>query len=260
MKTIEIKCQGATTLPIDAILEFQGELKKLSKENLEKLKKNILLNGFIAPMFVWDDHGDYKLLDGHQRLAALISLRQDGYDMPLLPVDIIDAQDEAEARRMLLSITSQYGEFDKAQLDEWLAGIDEEMKDCLTLIDSITDIEKNNENNPYTMKIKSPVYEIKGDKPKTHDLVDLEKYNNLIKEIDDADIEYDIKIFLKHAASRHIVFKYQDIAEYYAHESKEVQELFEKSALIILDYEKAIENGFVEMVKEIEELRNKDAR
>jgi hypothetical protein len=159
---------------------------------------------------------------------------------------------------MLLSITSQYGEFDKAQLDEWLAGIDDEFKDCLNV--SGSESIRDTEDNPYTMKIKSPVYEIKGEKPKTDDLVDLEKYNNLIKEIDDADIEYDIKIFLKHAASRHIVFKYQDIAEYYAHESKEVQELFEKSALIILDYEKAIENGFVEMVKEIEELRNKDAR
>jgi ParB-like chromosome segregation protein Spo0J len=146
MQTIQIKCQGATTLPIDAILEFQGELKKLSKENLEKLKKNILLNGFIAPMFVWDDHGDYKLLDGHQRTAALISLRQDGYDIPLLPVDIIDAQDEAEARRMLLSITSQYGEFDKGQLDEWLNMIDEDIKETIRLVDGEIKMSKENNN------------------------------------------------------------------------------------------------------------------
>ena len=101
MKTIQIKCSAQTTLPIDLILEFQGPLKKLSAANLNKLKANILKLGFIAPFFVWDNKGDNMLLDGHQRLAALISLRQDGYDIPLLPVDYINAKDEAEARAKL---------------------------------------------------------------------------------------------------------------------------------------------------------------
>jgi ParB-like chromosome segregation protein Spo0J len=130
-KTIKIKCTGAQTLPLDLILEFQGGLKKLSKQNLEKLKSNILKNGFVAPVFVWDDKGDYRILDGHQRIAALISLRQDGYDMPLIPVDTIDASDESEARKILLSITSQYGEFDLDELNEWISELDDDIAETL---------------------------------------------------------------------------------------------------------------------------------
>ena len=48
------------------------------------------------------------------------------------------------------------------------------------------------------------------------------------------------KQFLMAAASRHIVFHYSKIANFYAHSSKECQELMEKSALVIIDFNKAI--------------------
>jgi len=65
-KVIQIKCKGADTLPIDRILEFQNDLKTLSKDNEKKLRNSILKFGFIAPFFVWDNQGEWKLLDGHQ--------------------------------------------------------------------------------------------------------------------------------------------------------------------------------------------------
>lgn len=136
MKTIQIKCQGATTLPIDVILEFQGKLKKLSKKNLESLKTRIVEDGFIAPFFVWDRGGDYMALDGHGRLAALLSLRQEGYDIPLMPVAFIEAADEKEARARLLSITSQYGEFDSLELADWIGELDEGIAETLRIVDS----------------------------------------------------------------------------------------------------------------------------
>lgn len=167
-KTIKIKCSAAQQLPLDAILEFQGGLKKLSKANLEKLKKNILLNGFIAPIFVWDDKGDYRILDGHQRLAALISLRENGYDIPLVPVDVIHAGSEAEARQMLLSITSQYGEFDLDELTEWVNDIDKDIKDLLRFTDQ-------------EIKIGSgePEIETEGDDEITEDVKPVSKLGDL---------------------------------------------------------------------------------
>ena len=108
---IEIKCKGADTLPIDRILEFQNDLKTLSKDNEKKLRNSILKFGFIAPFFVWDNQGEWKLLDGHQRLKTLLKMREEGYDIPLLPVDYIEADSVEDAKRKLLHITSQYGEF-----------------------------------------------------------------------------------------------------------------------------------------------------
>jgi hypothetical protein len=123
-KTIEIKCKGADTLPIDRIVEFQGELKKLSKENENKLRNSILKHGFIAPFFVWDDHGEWKLLDGHQRLKTLLKMREEGYDIPMLPVDYIEADSEEDAKRKLLHISSQYGEFTTDGFENFTFGLD----------------------------------------------------------------------------------------------------------------------------------------
>jgi DNA modification methylase len=123
-KTIEIKCKGADTLPIDRILEFQGGLKELSKENEKKLRNSILKFGFIAPLFLWDDHGEWRLLDGHQRLKTLLKMREEGYDIPLLPVDYIEADSEEDAKRKLLHITSQYGEFTTDGFENFTFGLD----------------------------------------------------------------------------------------------------------------------------------------
>ena len=56
------------------------------------------------------------------------------------------------------------------------------------------------------------------------------------------------------AATRHYVFNYKYIAEYYAQAPKEVQELMEDSALVIIDYEDAIAKGYVELSKTLQEL------
>lgn len=123
-KAIEIKCKGADTLPIDRILDFQNDLKTLSKDNEKKLRNSILKFGFIAPFFVWDDKGDWKLLDGHQRLKTLLKMREEGYDIPLLPVDYIEADSEEDAKRKLLHITSQYGEFTLDGFENFTFGLD----------------------------------------------------------------------------------------------------------------------------------------
>ena len=67
----------------------------------------------------------------------------------------------------------------------------------------------------------------------------------MAKEIDEADIPKKVKTFLKVAAMRHVVFNFRNIAEYYAHADEKVQRLMEKSALVIIDFEDAIKNGFV---------------
>jgi hypothetical protein len=123
-KVIQIKCKGADTLPIDRILEFQNDLKTLSKDNEKKLRNSILKFGFIAPFFVWDNQGEWKLLDGHQRLKTLLKMREEGYDIPLLPVDYIEADSEEDAKRKLLHITSQYGEFTADGFENFTFGLD----------------------------------------------------------------------------------------------------------------------------------------
>jgi len=130
---IIIKARGNQTLPIDKLLEFQGGLKRLTPKNRDKLMASILEKGFIAPIFVWDDAGEYRLLDGHQRLKTLLWMREKGWDIPMLPVDIIEADDEQDAKKKLLAITSQYGEFTTDGYAEFINDI--EVEDYVRLVD-----------------------------------------------------------------------------------------------------------------------------
>lgn len=140
---IVVKCKGHKTLPIDQLLEFQDGLKRLTQKNREKLIGSICERGFIAPIFVWDDSGDYRLLDGHQRLKTLIWMRENGWDIPMIPVDIIEADSEQDAKKKLLAITSQYGEFDLDGFIEFTSDI--EIDDTIRLVDGELDIQKREE-------------------------------------------------------------------------------------------------------------------
>ena len=58
-------------------------------------------------------------------------------------------------------------------------------------------------------------------------------------------------MFLIDAARRHNIFNYEKIADYYSHSSKEMQELMEDSGLVIIDFEKAIQLGYVKLCEDI---------
>ena len=128
------------------------------------------------------------------------------------------------------------------------------------------DVKKNpmGDDTKYSRAIRVPQYEPSDEKPALESLYDLTKYSKLVAKINKSEVSEDEKKFLKFAASRHIVFTYSKIADYYAHASKEMQELMEESALVILDIDDAIANGYValseKMKQLVEEQKASDAR
>jgi hypothetical protein len=107
------------------------------------------------------------------------------------------------------------------------------------------------EDQKYSSKIQSPTYEPKNEKPHLIELYDKSKTHRLIREIDQSSVSYEEKMFLIDAARRHNVFNYEKIADYYAHSSKEMQHLMERSALVIVDFDNAIEYGYVQLCDDI---------
>ena len=67
-----------------------------------------------------------------------------------------------------------------------------------------------------------------------------------------------IKEFLLIAANRHVQFDYKQIAEFYPHQSPEIQRLMEESALVIIDADDAIRNGYANFLTTIAELEQLD--
>ena len=103
----------------------------------------------------------------------------------------------------------------------------------------------------YSKKIEAPVYEPKNKKPHILELCNKEKTHRLLRKIDSSNLPVEEKTFLIDAARRHNAFNYEKIADYYAHSSREMQELMEDSALVIIDFEKAIQLGYVKLCEEI---------
>lgn len=107
------------------------------------------------------------------------------------------------------------------------------------------------EESKYTKKIETPVYEPRHEKPHILALCDTTKTKRLLLEIEESSLREDEKEFLRQAATRHTVFHYERIADYYAHSTAEMQRLMERSALVIIDFDQAIELGYVRLTDEI---------
>ena len=126
---IKITCRGADSLPLDAIEEFQGNLKKRSAKDIGLIIKSIEKYGFSFPFFVWNGTGHNLCLDGHGRIQALCEMRKRGVSLPLFPVAYIEAADEAEAKQKLLRLNSQYGQMSIDSVLEFAEGLEVDFED-----------------------------------------------------------------------------------------------------------------------------------
>lgn len=176
-------------------------------------------------------------------------------DNPTIEVIRADSLTDEQKKEFIIKDNVGYGEWD---FDLLANGWDSELLNTWGLDVWQQEDLKPEDDDKYTKKLEAPKYEITGEKPEAEELTDDTRYNELIGEIDAADIPEEDKEFLKKAAARHIVFNYTKIAEYYAHASKEVQELMENSALVIIDYNKAIELGYVQLSKQILDQYNEE--
>jgi hypothetical protein len=126
---IRIMCEGAKNLPLESLIPTQDQLKELSQDNYAKLKNEILSEGFSFPFFVWQHNNENRILDGHHRRLVLIKMREEGYEIPDLPCAIVKANNEKEAARKLLAVTSQYAKITDQGLYEFMNKFDIEMNE-----------------------------------------------------------------------------------------------------------------------------------
>lgn len=107
------------------------------------------------------------------------------------------------------------------------------------------------QESDYTSTITLPIYEPKNKKPHVLELLDTSKSNRLINEIENSELPDDEKKFLIESAKRHTVFNYEKIADYYSHASPEMQKFMERSALVVIDFDKAYAFGYVQLAQDL---------
>ena len=243
---------------------------RINKKAVEKVMKSIQAYGFKVPCVL---DKNYLLITGHTRWEAAKRLK-----MKRIPCIIASDLNKAKADafRIADNKVAEYSTWDMTKLKEELSKIqleDIEFDDMgfdndfsiekLGLVDmpeGYDGDEDGAEVEKYSTKTNIPQYEIQGLNIKLSDCIDKQKYVELLKEIENSTVSDAQKKFLKLAATRHIRFIYKNIAEYYASTNSEMQRLMEHSALVIIDIDDAIRNGYARLTKEVMAARKRDSK
>lgn len=231
-------------LEINKLKPNKANPRIIKDKKFKKLIKSIkefpeMLN--LRPIVVAED---MTILGGNMRYKACIDA-----GLKEVPVTIAKGLTDAQKQEFIVKDNVGFGEWewdmlanewDSVQLAEWGLDVWENQDDVI-----------EDEDETYTRKIVAPTYEPKNKKPELEDLFNTDKADELIHKIKQAKLSEEETLFLSHCALRHTVYDYSKIADFYAHSSKEIQKLMEDSALVIIDFDKAIENGYVKLTKEI---------
>ena len=223
---------------------YKLNAKKHPDSQVAGLAESIKKFGFIQPVVL---DGKDEIIIGHGRTMAAIRAGLD--TIPTVKLENLTEQ-EVKALRLIDNRIAETGydidllKMDLDTLDFDLEPFKIDFDDCFQ--------DKSAKKTDYTRKISSPIYEIKGKQPSIKELFDEQKYQNLKTEIEASTfLNESEKHLLLMAATRHIRFNFEMIAEFYAHASKEVQQLMENSALVVIDYDKAIELGFAKLISDL---------
>lgn len=236
-------------------LKNNSKNPRKNDDAVKSVAKSIEKYGFRNPLIVDENN---IVWCGNTRLKASRELGLE--EVPCIIVKDLTEQQMTELA-LLDNKTNEIADWDFEMLEDILEDCD--LSDFPELIWGGVELDNGNqanksEENPYTIKVDVPQYEIKGECPKLDELVNLEKTKELEVEINKSQIPQEQKDFLILASKRHLIFDYSKIAEYYAHQNKEVQELMEKSALVIIDFNDAMKNGYIKIKKITDELLNED--
>jgi len=242
---------------VTELIPYVNNSRKHSDKQVAQIAASIKEFGWTNPILVDGDNG---IIAGHGRLMAARKLG-------MTEVPTIELSDLSESQKKAYVIADNNLALN-ADWDEALLKIElENLKnlsfdlDILAFDDEfLTNLldEEENEENMYTQKVDIPTYEPSEIKPNVKDLYDDSKAFDLIEKIKASKLPQAEKDFLMLTAGRHVVLNFQLIADYYAHSERPVQQLMEDSALVIVDIDNAIANGWVNLSKKLDDIYDED--
>lgn len=279
MKTEEIA--------LSRLVENEDNPREITTENFERLIKSLVVFPKMLELRPVVIDEQYKVLGGNMRTRALqrigkmnaVELRgvldadgrfTEGEKLAIIDywetwkesktVKVVKAEEltEGQKREFIIKDNAAFGEWNIDKLaNEWndMPLVEWGVPDWVTMPE--TEKEEEGTNN-YERKIVPPIYEPSDEMVTPSQVYDKEKTERLIQDIERTEMDEELRAFLKVAAYRHVIFNYEKIADLYAKANPEIQRLMEDSALVIVDMDKAIEDGFVKISKDFLEQYGKE--
>lgn len=223
-------------LNINDLTPYENNPRR-NDEAVQYVANSIKEFGFKVPIVI---DKDYVIVAGHTRYKASKQLGLE--KVPCIIADDL-TDEQIKAFRLADNKTNEFAEWDIDLLDGELDNIlSIDMNDF-----GFMDIEKDLQDDTYTNEVNIPQYDVAGESVTLRQCYDTLWSDELIEEIKQSNVSEEEKKFLIEASKRHIKFNYRNIAEYYAQASPEMQKLMEKSALVIIDVDDAIKNGYAKL-------------
>ena len=242
------------TIPTADLIPYARNSRTHSPEQVVQIAGSIREFGFTNPVLIDAENG---IIAGHGRVMAAQKLG-------LASVPCIRLAHLTDAQRRAYIIADNKLALNAGWDDEMLRLEFEDLKlegfdlsltgfNEAELAEIAVDLDDNGAglSDDYTQKVDVPIYEPKGEKPSIDELINAEKAEDFLSKIQASSVPDDVKAFLKKASSRHLIFDYGKIAEFYCHADKETQLLMEDLALVIIDFKKALQLGYVKLKSEI---------
>lgn len=238
-------------VPIDKLHPDPSNVRKHGEKNLTAIKASLLRFGQQKPIVIDAKH---IVRAGNGTLEAAKTLGWSHIDC--VQSDLVGS--ELTAFAIADNRTAELAEWDDDALAKQLLALEDEGFG-LDNMGFDADFSGNDENSDksneyYSKNIVPPIHTPTGPKPNLIDCFDRTKSDFLIEKINKAkNISKEEKEFLKFAAYRHIKFNFENIAEYFAQSNDDMKHEMEDSALVLIDFEKAIENGFVKLADDMKD-------
>ena len=234
---------------VDELIPYENN-PRINDEAVEFVANSIREFGFKNPIII--DKNDV-IIAGHTRLKSAKKLGITR--VPTITADDL-TEEQIKAFRIADNKVAEYSKWDYIKLGEELGGLANiDMSEFgLEKIEVQTkDEDKVEVKQLYTSKVNIPQYEITGDEPPIEALVDTDRADELAEKIEQSNVSPEQKEFLIKATKHLYTFNYRNIAEYYAHQDKEMQQLMEDLALVIIDINDAIAKGYAKLKLSIDE-------
>jgi len=251
------------TVAVQDLQQDPNNARKHDTKNLDAIAYSLKTFGQRKPIVVSQDN---VVIAGNGTLTAAKQLGWTEITIARVPADW--TKDQIKAYALADNRSAELAEWDKDVLANQVFELKVEGWDTEQLgfwenydnedAETTTANDIGDEDNTYTAKVNLPQYQITGEKPAVTELFDTTHKQTLLTSINNAELPDDIKDFLREAANRHTRFNYHKIAEFYAHQPKEIQELFEQSALVIIDIEDAIKLGYARFMDTVAKLRKEN--
>lgn len=218
-------------------------------DGFKKLKDSLSgtrgLDHFYArPCIVSTRTGEHIIIAGNTRYQAAKDL---GWKE--VPVVILTDLTEEQEKEIIIRDNVSNGEWDWDMLS-----IQYDLEELQHFGVNMFEAEEldDEQKEEYSQKIGTVTYEPKNTNHTVRDLIDTEKKDSLCKKITDSNLPEELKGFLMTRAHFFVKFNFSNIADFYAYQATaEEKILFEELALVLLDKNQLMANGFSKLLEEI---------